>query len=110
MALSVNQRYERRPTDPIGHLNGHMETDASPAAATTIKLGYPPRIVRVKNVTDRMAYEWFSGMSIPSSLKTASSGTVTLETAECIAVGDNEFTIPASIMLASKKLVWEAVG
>lgn len=45
---------------------------------------------RVKNVSDCVAYEWFSGMAIPSSLKSAASGAVTLETAECVAIGDNE--------------------
>ena len=65
MGMTVNTRFERRPTDPIGHLNGYVETDAAPAAPATFKIGYPPRIVRVKNISDRLAYEWFSGMAVP---------------------------------------------
>lgn len=112
MSVTVNTRFDKTSGhhQEVGHMSGYVETDAGAAASSTFAVGFSPRIVRFKNVGDRVCYEWFAGMTSPGALKTAASGTVTLETKEGVTVGEDSFTIPASILQPSRKFVWEAVG
>lgn len=96
---------------------GTLVTDAAAAAAATVSLGFTPRYIRISNLTDRITYEWFEGMTNPGALKQAAAGTGTLETTEGPTVNapavdgtGNSFTIPATIMLASKTFAWAAFG
>lgn len=92
------------------HAIGSVVTDSGAAAVTTFTVGFAPRRINFVNLTDRIGYEWFEGMTSPGALKSAAAGTRTLETTEGITVGANSFTIPTSIILASKTFAWEAVG
>jgi hypothetical protein len=91
---------------------GLIVTNADAAAAVTIQLGFAPRIVRFRNVTDRISDEWYEGMASASSIHTVAAGTVTLETTNGVAVSAsaNTFTLTATTMVASKTFVWEAIG
>lgn len=110
MALTTNSQ-----SNAMGIANvatGLIVSDASAAAAVTITLGFAPRIVRFRNVTDRISDEWYEGMASASSIHTVAAGTVTLETTNGIAVSAtaNTFTLTATTMVASKTFVWEAIG
>ena len=91
---------------------GHIVTNADAAAIVTVQLGFTPRIVRFRNVTDRISDEWYEGMASASSIHTVAAGTVTLETTNGIAVSAtaNTFTLTATTMVASKVFMWEAIG
>lgn len=94
----------------VNHANGFVTTDAGTATAQTFTLGFTPRIVRFRNITDRISDEWYEGMDSASSIHTVAAGTVTLETTNGIAVSGNTFTVTATTMVASKSYVWEAIG
>lgn len=100
-------------SNAIGIVNravGKVVADAGVAIAETFTLGFTPRHIRVINLTDRVSYEWFAGMTSPGALKTAAAGTQTLETTEGITVDAtaNTFSVPAAIMIASKTFAWIA--
>jgi hypothetical protein len=90
--------------------------DTAVAADATITIGFTPRYVRVENVTDRIAIEWFAGAmsaSTDTCLKTAAAGTKTLETTnKGIVVTTGAFKISSNATLAvlvnSKQLAWVA--
>ncbi len=90
--------------------NGFVTTDAGTATAQTFTLGFAPRIVRFRNITDRISDEWYEGMSASNSIHTVAAGTVTLETTNGILVSGNTFTLTAATMVASKSYAWEAIG
>jgi hypothetical protein len=74
-------------------------------------VGFVPRVVRFRNVTDRISDEWYEGMAAASSIHTVAAGTVTLETTNGITVNaDGTFTLTAVTMVASKTFAWEAIG
>jgi hypothetical protein len=90
---------------------GKIVTDSATAAAATIPVGFVPRVVRFRNVTDRISDEWYEGMAAASSIHTVATGTVTLETTNGITVNaDGTFTLTAVTMVASKTFAWEAIG
>ena len=108
MALTTNSQ-----TNTGGIANvavGKIVTDSGAAAAVTITLGFAPRIVRFRNITDRISDEWYEGMASANSIHTVANGTVTLETTNGIAVSGNTFTLTATTMVASKTFAWEAIG
>ena len=100
----------------VNHSTGKLVTDASAAAAVTLTIGFVPRVFRLVNITDRITYEWYTGMTNPGAVKTVAAGTRTLETTEgftfgTVALGTaDNVTIPATIMLASKTFHWEAIA
>lgn len=107
MALSTNTQTANAVRN---HAVGRAITDAAAAAATTFTCGFTPRIVRFRNVTDRISDEWYEGMTAASSIHTVAVGTVTLETTNGITVTANGFTVTATTMVASKTFAWEAIG
>lgn len=109
MGLSVNKKFETGQS-PVGHMSGYCVSDGAAATGKKYVVGFSPRIIRFKNITDLVFYEWFLGMDSPAALKTVATGRITLEAAEGITAEEDGFTIPASILLASKTFVWEAVG
>ena len=63
----------------------HFDDAAAPAAAS-YRVGFKPRYVRVDNVTDRIALEWYEGMTSAHAVKTVAAGTRTLETSGGVTV------------------------
>ena len=63
----------------------HLDDAGSPAAAS-YTVGFTPRYVRVDNVTDRIMFEWYQGMTTDYAVKTVAAGTRTLETSGGITV------------------------
>lgn len=57
----------------------YLDTAGSPAVAA-IACGFIPSYIRLVNLTDRITYEWFDGMTVAHSLKIAADGTATEET------------------------------
>lgn len=55
-------------------------TSITAADYVVVPVGFTPRYVRFENVTDRIAVEWFEGMTDDTCIKTAAAGTKTLET------------------------------
>jgi hypothetical protein len=86
--------------------------------------GFTPRYIRVENVTDRIAAEWFEGMAADTCVKTAANGTKTLETTnKGLTVCDNDGTANTAgrafkisqnatlaVIAASKVINWIALG
>lgn len=68
----------------------HADDAGSPAAAS-YDIGFTPRYVKVDNVTDRISFEWYTGMTSDHCVKTVAAGTRTLETSGGVTVtnGDN---------------------
>lgn len=114
MALTTNT--QAQSAGVVNHSTGLLVNDAGGAVAVTLSLGFIPRVFRIHNVTDRISYEWYTGMTNPGAVKTAAAGTRTLETTEGPTIGtvaagtDTTVTVPATIILASKTFVWEAVA
>lgn len=114
MALTTNT--QQNSAGVVNHSTGVLVNDAGGAVAVTLSLGFVPRMFRIHNVTDRISYEWYTGMTNPGAVKTAAAGTRTLETTEGPTVGtaaagtDGTVTIPSTIILASKTFVWEALA
>lgn len=114
MALTTNTQLASQGV--ANHSTGVLVNDAGGAVAVTLSLGFDPRMFRIHNVTDRISYEWYNGMTNPGAVKTAAAGTRTLETTEGPTVGTaaagtlGQVTVPATIILASKTFVWEALG
>lgn len=59
------------------------------AGVITIKLGFVPSRVMVKNVTDRLTQEWFKGMNQGDFLETVAAGDQTLQTDDQIVVTED---------------------
>ena len=76
-----------------GMSSGSFRDDAASPAAYTVKLGYAPRHVKVVNLTDRVTFEWFQGMSAGHAYKVDAAGAGTAETANHITVDSEEGTI-----------------
>ena len=109
MALTTDTRSQSGGI--VNYAVGRIVTDAGAAAATTIDVGFVPRVVRFRNVTDRISDEWYEGMAAASSIHTVAAGTVTLEATNGITVNaDGTFTVTAVTMVASKTFAWEAIG
>ena len=58
----------------------HFDDAATPAAAVFYP-GFRPRYIPVTNLTDRIMWEWFEGMTEGHAIKTVAAGTRTLDTA-----------------------------
>ena len=84
----------------------YLDSAASPDAAA-LSLGFKPRYIRVDNVTDRIALEWFEGMTTAHALKTVAAGTRTLETSGGITVDGAEVGFTP---VQSKQYRWVAFG
>lgn len=63
----------------------HLDDAGSPAAAS-YTLGFTPRYIKVENATDRISYEWYTGMTSDHAVKTIAAGTRTLETSAGVTV------------------------
>jgi hypothetical protein len=114
MALTTNT--QEVSAGVVNHSSGLLVNDAGGAVSVTLNVGFLPRVFRVVNITDRITYEWYTGMTNPGAVKTAAAGTRTLETTEGVTMGTaalgtgGQVTIPATIILASKTFAWEAIA
>ena len=84
----------------------HLDSAATPDAAS-IETGFTPRYVRVENITDRIAFEWFEGMTSGHALKTVAAGTRTAETSGGVTVSGRVFGFP---VLQNKQYRWVVFG
>ena len=57
----------------------HIDTASTPALKT-ITVGFNPRYVKYVDATNRIQWEWYSGMANGTTVKTVAAGTVTLDT------------------------------
>jgi hypothetical protein len=100
----------------VNHSTGLLVNDAGGAVIATLNVGFVPRIFRIMNVTDSISYEWMTGMTNPGATKQVLAGTRSLQTTEGPTIGTaaagtaGQVSVPASIILASKTFVWEAVA
>ena len=114
MAITTNT--QSQSAGVVNHSSGTLVNDAGGAVVVVLTLGFVPRIFRLINVTDRIMYEWYTGMTNPGAVKTVAAGTRTLETTEgptfgTVALGTaDQVSLPATIILAAKTFVWEAVS
>jgi hypothetical protein len=84
----------------------HLDDAASPDAAS-IKLGFKPRHIIISNVTDRIAMEWFEGMTSAHAVQTVAAGTRTLETSGGVSVSDD---VIGFAVIQNKQYRWVAYG
>lgn len=86
----------------------YLDSAGTPAAAA-LTLGFSPKYVCWLNATDRIQYEWYSGMANGTTLKTVAAGTRTLDTADvAISVTGGVVTIGAAAILQNKQNYWIA--
>jgi len=97
-------------------------TSITAADYAVFSVGFTPRYVRFQNITDRIAVEWFEGMTADTCLKTAAAGTMTIETTNLgITICDSDGTANTSgryfkvaqnatlaVIAASKTCTWIA--
>jgi hypothetical protein len=69
------QRYDVRYLD-----------DAADPAAAVFYPGFRPKYVKAVNLTDRLTYEWYTGMAEGDYFYTIANGTRTLETNDVMVV------------------------
>lgn len=115
MAFTTNTRVDSAGV--VNHSSGKLDSDAS-ALALTLSLGFVPRYFKLVNLTDRITYEWYSGMALTggAALKTIATGVRTLETAEGPVFGNvaagtaDQVTLSTTLLPASKSFAWEALA
>jgi hypothetical protein len=85
--MAVNSTYTQSngPSNdkPTNFATGRVTMPATSLTAADYivqQLGFTPRYIKLINVTDRIAVEWFDGMAADTCIKTAAAGTVTIET------------------------------
>ena len=114
MALTTNTKTYSGGVANVAQ--GLLVNDAGGAVVATLNVGFDPRFFEIENVTDRISYRWYVGMTNPGALKTVAAGTRTLETTEGPTMGTalagtlGMVSVPASIILASKTFVWRALA
>jgi hypothetical protein len=97
------------PDVAIRNNGGAWLDSAGTPAAAAITLGFTPKYVCWLNATDRIQYEWYSGMANGTTLKTVAAGTRTLDTADvAISVTSGVVTIGAAAILQNKQNYWVA--
>jgi hypothetical protein len=89
-------------------------TSITAADYIQLDVGFKPRYVRVENLTDRIAVEFWQGMTDDNCLKTAANGTKTLETTnQGVTLIDRGFRVSQNatlaVIAASKTLYFTAI-
>lgn len=79
--------------------------------ATTVKLGFTARWVKVVNTTDVIVWEKIEGMAAANSVKTVTAGTTTIDTGSAILINaDGTITLSSTAVGNSKAISWVALG
>lgn len=84
--------------------------DAGVPAAAVFRPGFKPDVVIVKNLTDRIQWEWFRGNTSGHAEKTVAAGTRTADTASELVVNiadgtEPTITLAAGVTLQNKQYV-----
>lgn len=79
----------------------HFDDAGTPALATFYP-GFKPREVVAINLTDRITYKWFSGMTQGDYLKVAANGDTTLATDDKLIVEVDDGQRPSVTLAASE--------
>jgi hypothetical protein len=137
MALTLNSVGQAESIVNIATFT--FSTDATAAVKTYVHCGFVPRYVKFVNLTDRIVDEFVKGMTADNSLHTVAAGTVTFVTSGGITLETNTlvtvassvimpdgtfvllpasggsqyvsgFSVPATLMLASKTFLVLAYG
>ena len=75
--------------------------DAADPAAAVFYPGFRPKYVLVINLTDRVSYEWYTGMAEGDYIKTVAAGTRTLETDDVVVVEADSGARPSITLVDS---------
>ena len=137
MALTRNQVGQMMSVPNLATFN--VTTDATAAVKTYFHCGFVPRYVRFENITDRIVDEFVKGMTADESIHIVAAGTRTLAASGGITLEDNTavsvalsvvmpdgalvlappasgvqyvqgFSVPAALMVASKRFIVLAMG
>lgn len=81
----------------------HLDDAGAPAAAVFYP-GFRPRRVTIFNLTDRISYEWFEGMTGTHCIYAIANGTRTLDTASKITVVVAAGSRPSVTLAAAETL------
>jgi hypothetical protein len=101
------------PTESMKMASGSHLDDAASPAALSVSPGFNPRYIRIENETDRIAFEWFYGMTSTYMVKTIANGTRSLETSAGVTVTASGTGSAASFgcpILQNKQYRWVALG
>lgn len=137
MALTRNQVGQAMGVVNIATFN--VTTDSTAAVKTYFHCGFLPRYVRFDNISDRIMDEFVKGMTADEAIHTVAGGTrtlagsggITLEDGTAVTVANSVvlpdgsltlspasggtqyvigFSVPAALMVASKRFVVLALG
>lgn len=106
MAITESQTQHQVRNYVVGR---HLD-DASSPAAIDVDCGFVPRYVQVVNLTDRITFEFYEGMTDTNALKTVANGTRTLETSGGITLTTDGFSLDAAAVIQNKQYSWVAIG
>jgi len=84
----------------------HFDDAGAPAAAS-YDIGFRPRHIRVENVTDRILFEWYEGMTSGHAVQTVAAGTRTAITTGGVTVAGDVIGWP---VLQNKQFRVVAIG
>lgn len=136
MALTRNQVGQSMSVANLATFN--VTTDATAAVKTYFHCGFLPRYVRFENISDRIVDEFVKGMANDESIHIVAAGTrtlaasggITLEDGTAVSVANSVvtpdgslvlapvsgtqyvigFSVPAALMIASKRFIVLAMG
>ncbi len=95
------------PAVATNHVASGTHLDTAGTTAASIDIGFVPAVITVENETDRIQFEWRTGMTTAYSVKTAAAGTRTLETSGCITISGTTIGFP---VITAKQYRWIAIG
>jgi hypothetical protein len=119
MAENTTRTVTLNPSQANGQLAvGKVAFDATAITAADyveIDIGFKPKYVEFVNATDRIAVEFYEGMTADTSIKTAAAGTRTLETTnQGITLTETGFRVSQNatlaVIAASKTCYFQARG
>lgn len=92
-----------------GVINFASGSFTSDNTITTLTMGFKPRMVRLFNETDVIAWEAFEGMGATITKKTVAAGTTTADATTAITITDTGCDLAAATVGTSKEISWVAM-
>ena len=92
--------------DRVKRATGKFSDDAASPAAYAVTVGFAPKYVRYLNLTTRVEFEWYDGMTATHCLKSVAAGTRTDDTGSGIVVSGGTITFAAPAQ--NDVCFWEA--